>query len=145
MWTCSKCGEKLKADFEVCWSCGTSKAGGEDTTFQRAEDVGKVEEVAGRVEWEANPLPRGASLVTPCRACGSPEVIPDVRVMDQGKYSDGDLQVIVCGDPDALIFKDRAYGVLRARVCGACGFTDLWVANSRELYAKYLKSKGEDV
>jgi len=27
MWKCSKCGENVEDDFEVCWSCGTNKEG----------------------------------------------------------------------------------------------------------------------
>ena len=33
MWTCSKCGEKVQDDFEVCWSCGTTMDGVEDASF----------------------------------------------------------------------------------------------------------------
>lgn len=32
-WTCPTCGEKLDADFEVCWSCGTLQSGERDPTF----------------------------------------------------------------------------------------------------------------
>ncbi len=27
MWACPKCGESVEDDFEVCWSCGTNRAG----------------------------------------------------------------------------------------------------------------------
>ena len=33
MWKCSKCSEMLKDDFEVCWSCGTTKDGVLDPHF----------------------------------------------------------------------------------------------------------------
>jgi len=33
MWKCPKCGESLKDDFEVCWSCGTTKEGVLDPNF----------------------------------------------------------------------------------------------------------------
>ena len=33
MWKCPKCGESLKDDFEVCWSCGTTKEGVMDPHF----------------------------------------------------------------------------------------------------------------
>lgn len=37
MWTCSKCGERLQDDFEVCWSCGTTIDGVEDPHFHSEE------------------------------------------------------------------------------------------------------------
>jgi hypothetical protein len=39
MWTCPKCGSKVDVDFDVCWSCGTSREGVEDLTFVRADDA----------------------------------------------------------------------------------------------------------
>lgn len=33
MWKCPKCNEGLKDDFEVCWSCGTTKDGTLDPHF----------------------------------------------------------------------------------------------------------------
>jgi hypothetical protein len=33
MWTCTKCGEQIEDDFEVCWACGTSIDGVEDPDF----------------------------------------------------------------------------------------------------------------
>ena len=75
-----------------------------------------------------------------CKECGSDKVIPDVRIVDQGDSSDGKLQLRVCGNPDAIIFKDRLYGVLTAEVCGECGRVELRVANAGELYDKYQES-----
>jgi hypothetical protein len=49
--------------------------------------------------------------------------------------------LVVRGDPQALIFQDRLYGRLRARVCGSCGFTELRVKNPEELYLKYLEAR----
>jgi hypothetical protein len=39
MWTCPKCGSKVDQNFEVCWSCGTSRDGEEDPSFVLADDV----------------------------------------------------------------------------------------------------------
>src|SRR5262249_37160688 len=33
MWNCSKCGEKVEEDFEVCWSCGTTREGAPSPDF----------------------------------------------------------------------------------------------------------------
>jgi hypothetical protein len=45
------------------------------------------------------------------------------------------------GNPSAWIRKDRLYGELTARICGECGYTELYVSNAGELYEKYLKAK----
>jgi hypothetical protein len=42
MWTCPKCRSKVDPSFEVCWSCGTSRAGDEDQGFVRADDAGPI-------------------------------------------------------------------------------------------------------
>ena len=39
MWTCQKCNETNEDSFEACWNCGTSKAGEEDPSFRKADDV----------------------------------------------------------------------------------------------------------
>lgn len=38
MWKCSKCGEQIGANFEICWACGTSKEGAEDPHFFEDDD-----------------------------------------------------------------------------------------------------------
>lgn len=38
MWNCKKCRERVEDSFEVCWSCGTSKEGVEDPSFQKADE-----------------------------------------------------------------------------------------------------------
>jgi|SRR5581483_1168874 len=37
MWSCPKCREAVENDFEVCWSCGTTREGEEDPHFFDAE------------------------------------------------------------------------------------------------------------
>ena len=63
-----------------------------------------------------------------------------VTVQDQGEGSHRYLRVVICGDPSALIFKDRLYGELRANICGDCGHVELRVTNPRELYRHYRKA-----
>jgi outer membrane protein assembly factor BamB len=36
MWQCPKCRERLEDSFEICWNCGTSRDGVEDSAFTRA-------------------------------------------------------------------------------------------------------------
>lgn len=79
-------------------------------------------------------------MTTDCDICGSDKIIPNVRVFDQGQYSDGKLKLAVFGVPDAILFKDRLFGEVKAHVCGDCGHIELRVANPRELYDKYQES-----
>jgi hypothetical protein len=48
MWTCSKCGEEVQEDFEVCWSCGTTRDGIESPAFDP-----KLEGVMGDKAYQA--------------------------------------------------------------------------------------------
>ena len=66
--------------------------------------------------------------------------MPHVLIADQGQYSDGRLQVVVLGKPEALFFKDRLFGQLEATICGDCGYVELHVVNPEELYAHYRQS-----
>jgi hypothetical protein len=75
-----------------------------------------------------------------CARCGSPHVIPDAQIYDQGQYSNHDLQVVVAREPDALIFKQHVFGRLRARVCGTCGHTELHTHNHAALYQVYQQA-----
>ena len=39
MWQCIKCREQVDDGFDVCWNCGTSSDGTEDSDFRRAEEI----------------------------------------------------------------------------------------------------------
>ncbi len=67
-----------------------------------------------------------------CPKCKSTKIIPKVRMVDRGEYNAaGDLTVI---------FKNTHHGVLRAWICGACGYVETYVDNPGELYDAYEKS-----
>ena len=38
MWPCPKCREEIDDSFDVCWACGTSREGVEDTAFKPEPD-----------------------------------------------------------------------------------------------------------
>jgi hypothetical protein len=61
--------------------------------------------------------------------------------MDRGHYSGdaGNLTAVTYDDPDALIFKGAHKSALFARVCGTCGFTELYLDNARELFEAYRR------
>lgn len=83
-----------------------------------------------------------------CAKCGSVRVIPGVRILDRyGDHGRGGspLDVEVEGNPEALLFKDTVSGALWARICGDCGYTEMWTENHRELYEKHLTGlEGQD-
>ena len=71
-----------------------------------------------------------------CPKCGSSEVIEGVRMLDRGHGNqEQDLRAAVYKNPDAFLFKGKHAAALTARVCGACGYVELYVANPAELLA----------
>jgi hypothetical protein len=82
-----------------------------------------------------------------CERCGSSKVIPRVPLWDHVGYASSavvEQHVWVAGSPQAWLMKDWAIGSLQARICGECGHVELVVENYQELYAKYLKSLGDE-
>jgi uncharacterized protein DUF4177 len=39
MWNCTKCREAIDEEFQICWNCGTSKDGIENSRFKKAEEI----------------------------------------------------------------------------------------------------------
>jgi hypothetical protein len=67
-----------------------------------------------------------------CPKCNSTKIIPKVRMVDRGEYNAvGDLTVS---------FNNALEGVLRAWICGACGYVETYVDHPDELYDAYAKS-----
>ena len=50
--------------------------------------------------------------------------------------------IVVDGDPNALIMKDRHVSRVLAFVCGACGYLEMFSGKHEELYAAYLAATG---
>ena len=48
MWTCPACQSTVEDQFEVCWSCGTSRTGETDPDFVRADDTGPIPDAEPR-------------------------------------------------------------------------------------------------
>lgn len=80
---------------------------------------------------------------TVCSRCGSNRIIPEVMIEDRG-MSDvpWELAVRVDEKPHAVLFKGRHSESLRAWICGGCGYTELYVSNTEELYIAYSKAVG---
>lgn len=76
-----------------------------------------------------------------CPRCGSDEVIPRARIAERGDSNARfDLQVEVLRRPDALLFTRPERADLSARVCCACGHTEIYVDAPGALYEAYLEA-----
>ena len=78
-----------------------------------------------------------------CPQCQSPNVIPDVEIVDHSHLSESNLSVKVEEEPNAMIFKGRVNSDLRARVCGNCGHTTLHAVDYKSLWQAHLKAQGK--
>jgi hypothetical protein len=76
-----------------------------------------------------------------CPRCGSDEVMPRVRIVERAE--DGarhDLQAEVQRRPNAMLFKRPERTNLAARVCGGCGYAELYADAPGALYRAYLQA-----
>jgi hypothetical protein len=71
-----------------------------------------------------------------CTRCGSSKVIPRARVIERA--ADQALRVAVARKPAALVFKGEEKIDAYARVCGECGFVELFAEDPHALYEAYL-------
>lgn len=134
MWECKKCRESLEDTFDVCWKCGTSMEGIEDPSF-RPEPDSRTASGAAHVGPEK-------MLDEPCSKCGSPRVIRNARLHDQGEHSDGVAKMVVFGKPSALIFKGREYSELVGDICCDCGNVELKCrGNLNNLWRAYCRAE----
>jgi ribosomal protein S27AE len=81
-----------------------------------------------------------------CAKCGSERIVPSARILDRLHHSGaaGNLTLVVYESPDALIFKGAHDSDLFARVCGDCGYTELFVENPADLYEVYVNSLNDE-
>ena len=76
-----------------------------------------------------------------CSKCDSKNIIPNALIEDKGMSNvPWSLSVRVEEKPDALVFKGRHTTALRAWVCGACGFAELYAEEPQALYDAYARS-----
>jgi rRNA maturation endonuclease Nob1 len=142
VWVCPQCKKTVPGNFDVCWNCFTMRDGQFDPEFAEIAAAAEVTEDQDDEEIimaEAVSPQRENRLC--CTRCGSDKIARDVRVRDQGQYSNGVLQAVVYGDPGAILFKEAYYAALHADICGRCGHVEFRVDNPAELYEHYLKSQ----
>jgi predicted nucleic-acid-binding Zn-ribbon protein len=78
-----------------------------------------------------------------CAKCGSDKIVPDAGILDQGQYSDGSLKAKVEKHPSAILFKGQVLSNLIARICGRCGYTELYAERPEDIYEAYRESREE--
>ena len=74
-----------------------------------------------------------------CLKCGSDAVIPDARLIDRSESSTRrPAEVGVETKPDAVLFTGEVRTETRARVCGDCGFVEVYAAEPAKLWDAYV-------
>jgi predicted nucleic-acid-binding Zn-ribbon protein len=71
---------------------------------------------------------------SPCPKCGCTVIVEGVRILDRGSRGHTeDLSLAAYRHPDAWLFKGEVLHRLWAKVCGNCGFTELYAENPTDL------------
>jgi hypothetical protein len=71
-------------------------------------------------------------------------LIDGVRIIDHGNLDkEYDLEATVYKRPGAMLFKGAVSTPLSARVCGNCGYVELFVANPQALLAAAIDRQGK--
>jgi hypothetical protein len=78
-----------------------------------------------------------------CPNCGGHDVVPDVPVIDRARTDDTamPLEVRLYRRPDVWIDKGLFRTPLKAWICGACGYTELFAQEPRELLRIYREQR----
>ena len=86
-------------------------------------------------------MPERQPEITPrCLKCGSDAVVPGVRVIDRG---DGNSrrhphEVGLATNPDAVLFKGEVRVATTARVCGDCGFVEVYATDPGAIWDAHI-------
>ena len=69
-----------------------------------------------------------------CAKCSSKDLIDEAQIVDHGDMNaEYELGVKVYRDPGAFVMKGKMKQRVLARVCGSCGYLELYAENPREL------------
>jgi hypothetical protein len=79
-------------------------------------------------------------METECPKCGSREVIPSLEVMDRSDSGVQSLSLLIAEKPQAAIFRGWRRFPLSARVCPACGYTELYVSDPRGVQESHARA-----
>ena len=79
-----------------------------------------------------------------CVKCSSRKIVAGIRVVDRDQGSKNDLTAEIYKNPDALFFKGATTVLLRALICGDCGYTELYAIDPESLYSDYVANQSEN-
>ena len=86
-------------------------------------------------------MPETSPAITPtCLKCGSDAMIPGVRVIDRAEGNSrlpAELGVEV--KPEAVLFRGEVRVETVARVCGDCGFVEVYAADPAALWDAHVE------
>jgi len=125
MWTCTQCKETSPEDFGLCWECQTLR-----------EDV----VLAPESEPDA---PRAEPTAEVCPRCNAPRLMDDLPVVGPatGNWKHPAIEVEVSPNPHPLLARGSVRAELRARVCAACGHTELFTLGAGALWSAWRMLK----
>lgn len=86
-------------------------------------------------------MPETHADITPrCLKCGSDAMVPEVRVVDRGDANSTRLttELGLATKPDAVLFKGEVRFETVARVCGDCGFVELYAREPHALWDAHV-------
>ena len=85
-------------------------------------------------------MPETSPEITPrCVKCGSDSMIPGVRVIDRMEHDRQPVELGLSTKPDALLFKGEVRVETVARVCGDCGFVEVYAADPAALWDAHVE------
>lgn len=78
-----------------------------------------------------------------CARCGSSKVVPRAAVLDRGDAAmdAGNVRLGIARKPSAVLFKGMERVDVYARVCGDCGYVELFVDEAQKIYRAYEDSR----
>lgn len=127
MWICQACEADVQDDWNVCWNCARPRS----VVPSGEADV---------------PLAPAPSSTQPninrkhCPKCHQNTIIPNARVSDSPIGNGSQHWLLVPENPNALIFKNLVPSIVRAWICGTCGYTELYAEEPALLWDTYQRS-----
>lgn len=69
-----------------------------------------------------------------CPRCESTKVIPEAYLREQSGHT---VEIVAQSRPDAKLFKKGTIAKVRALICGACGYVELFMPTYQDFYKEY--------
>jgi ribosomal protein S27AE len=77
-----------------------------------------------------------------CPKCSTTTIIPDMKIPEYGHANmEQPLTVKLLERPNKLFNRGKHIHILRAWLCGTCGYTELYVDDPQRLYEAYQEAQ----